>query len=401
MSKPYVIGTASGLASASREIPNALIAVLVVTTLGATPVSLGLIEAGAAAAAGVGRSMAARRFGRRRALGGPVSLATTAFLSALLGLVTAPWQAGLLRSSVSGLDDLRDPTEDTGVGPDIGQRDVAGKRLAHRGTQIGRVVGPVFALFLFAEFGVRVAMCLAVIPGLLALVIVLRVGRATPAVGDVAGRTDPASAGVTVSWREVLRGPTRRIAIAVTAFEFGNVAIALLLLRSIILLSAQRDKTEAVIISLAMYALYNLAGVLVTAPAQRRSTSGGAASALLFGVILFLVAYFGFALNGGNIVILAAAFIGAGLGLGAIRAAERGIIADHFAADARRSATDLLSKAQLFGRMTATAITGFLWSVVSIQSAVAYLSVWLSLSIVGAVAALRGSGTRSTPRVRS
>lgn len=94
------IGAASFLADVGHEIPTALLPSLLTTTLGAPASALGVIEGVSDALAGVARlgggALADDPHRRRSvAVGG---YATTAVLSAGIGMSAAPWQVGVLRA---------------------------------------------------------------------------------------------------------------------------------------------------------------------------------------------------------------------------------------------------------------------------------------------------------------
>lgn len=93
------IGLASFLADVGHEVPTSLFASFLVSTLGASAAILGLIEGIADGMAGIARLVGgalADEPSRRRttAIGG---YASTAVLSALIGIASAVWQVGLFR----------------------------------------------------------------------------------------------------------------------------------------------------------------------------------------------------------------------------------------------------------------------------------------------------------------
>ena len=95
------IGGASLLADLAHEIPTALLSSLLVGTLHAPASALGLIEGISDAAAGLARlgGGALADYPHRRRAVAVGGYTTTAILSAGIGAVVAPWQAGLLRAS--------------------------------------------------------------------------------------------------------------------------------------------------------------------------------------------------------------------------------------------------------------------------------------------------------------
>jgi hypothetical protein len=87
--------------------------------------------------------------------------------------------------------------------------------------------------------------------------------------------------------RPVLTGRLGRLMVGVSAFEFGNVAATLLILRASELLAPGRDQDRATQLALALYVAYNLAATLASLPAGRLGDRRGAVLVLVLGVVLF------------------------------------------------------------------------------------------------------------------
>ena len=164
------VGLASLLADAGHEVPTALLPSFL-TALGAPAAALGVIEGLADGAAG-----AARLFGgaladdperrRRTALGGYVG---TALLAALIGVTSAVWQAGMLRVAAWTARGVRVPARNALLadltGPETYGRAYGFERAMDN---IGAIVGPLLALGLVFVVGVRDAILISIVPGLLA-----------------------------------------------------------------------------------------------------------------------------------------------------------------------------------------------------------------------------------------
>jgi MFS family permease len=143
--------------------------------------ALGLIEGISDAEAGVARlagGALADDPGRRRriAVGG---YTTTAVLSAAIGAVTAPWQAGILRAGAWAARGLRVPARNALLA-DIVPPGVYGRAYGFERAMdnLGAIGGPLLAI---ALVGVRAAIGLSVIPGLLAALAIVYVIRHTTA----------------------------------------------------------------------------------------------------------------------------------------------------------------------------------------------------------------------------
>jgi MFS family permease len=224
---------------------------------------------------------------------------------------------------------------------------------------LGAVGGPLLALALVAAFSVRTAILLSIIPGLLAVVAILYAIRHT------ARPTQQERRPLRIRIRPVVRGDLGRLMIGIGAFELGNIAATLLILRATDLLEPGHGQHNAVQIALLLYAAYNLAATIASVPAGRLVDRRGAVLVLAAGVACFGLAYVGFAATGASIAILAACFVAAGVAIGCVETAEHAAVARLAPEDLRGSAFGLLAAVQSFGNLVASAIAGVLWTLVS------------------------------------
>ena len=178
--------------------------------------------------------------------------------------------------------------------------------------------------------------------------------------------------------------------VGVSAFEFGNVAATLLILRATELLAPSRSQDRATQLALGLYVAYNLAATLASIPAGRFGDHRGAVLVLALGVGLFGLAYAGFAAGPTSVLTLAPWFIAAGVAIGCVETAEHAAVAGLAPVELRGSAFGLLAAVQSFGNLAASAIAGLLWTAVSPGAAFGYLVAWMLLALVGLVPAARG-----------
>lgn len=183
----------------------------------------------------------------------------------------------------------------------------------------------------------------------------------------------------------MLRGELGRLLLAVSAFELGNVAATLLILRATDLLTPERGHDSAVKVALVLYAAYNLAATLASIPAGHTTDRRGGIVVLLGGVLIFLVAYGGFAFTGSSIAVLALLFAAAGVGIGLTETAENAAVATLAPENLRGSAFGALAAAQSFGNLAASAVAGALWTLVSPRAAFLYLGAWMLVSAVALI----------------
>lgn len=380
------IGAASLLADLGHEVPTALLPSLLTSTLGAPVAALGLIEGVADALAGGARFMGgvlADDPGRRRsvAVGG---YASTALLSSAIALAGAAWQVGILRAGAWFARGLRVPARNALLA-DVVPSNAYGRAYGFERAMdnLGAIGGPLLALALVALLGVRWAIALPVIPGLLAAAAIVYAIRHTPV------PTQRERQPLRIRVRPVLRGRLGGMMGAVAAFELGNAAATLLILRATQLLTPTHGARAATSIALGLYACYNLAATLISVPAGRSSDRLGARGPvwiLAAGFTAFALAYLGFAALGGDaVVVLGLPFILAGFGIGCAETAEHAAVAALAPEALRGSAFGLLATIQAVGNLAASAIAGVLWTAIAPRAAFLYLAGWTTLAVVGLV----------------
>ena len=390
------IGAASFLSDVGHEVPTALLASLVTSTLGAPASALGLIEGISDGLAGLGRFVggpladdAHRR--RRLAVGGYTA---TAVLSSLIGTAGNVVTVGLLRGGAWAARGLRVPARNALLA-DVVPASAYGRAYGFERTMdnLGAIVGPLLALGLVAVFSVRTAILLSVVPGLLAA------GAIVYAISQVRQPTTRDHRRLRIQVRPVLRGQLGRLLGAFALFEAGNLAATLLILRATDLLTPAHGLAAATEIALALYTAYNIAATVASFPAGRASDRLGERGPLLVvagGVTWFLVSYLLFAFTGPAIVILAVAFITAGIGIGCAETAEHAAVAGLAPEHLRGSAFGLLATTQAAGNVIASSVAGLLYSLVSPSVAFGYVAACMALALAGlAAAAARSRATTS------
>ncbi|HWA23740.1 MAG TPA: MFS transporter [Caulobacterales bacterium] len=369
------IGGASFLSDVGHEVPTSLLPSLI-TSFGAPAAVLGLIEGLANGVAGlaklVGGPLADDPERRKSiAVGG---YAATAVLSSLIGAATAVWQIGILRMGAWTARGLRVPARNALLA-DIVPAAVYGKAYGFERAMdnLGAIVGPLLALALVGGVGVHNAILLSVVPGLMAAGAVIFVIRRAPRI-SARPRTK-----LSLAIGPLLRGDLGKLFVGVSAFELGNVAATLLILRTTEALTPAHGLQSATQISLALYVAYNLAATLISVPAGHVGDRWGAVRVLVGGAAFTLAAYVAFAIAG--LPALAAGFVLAGLGIGCMETAQHAAVATLAPVDVRGSAFGVLAAVQSFGSVCASAIAGLIWTLVSPSTAFAYLAVWMAIAV--------------------
>lgn len=276
-------------------------------------------------------------------------------------------------------------------------RDVTG--LGQHGTSdlevqlrtLGAIFGPLLALVLVAWFGVTWAIGLSAVPGLLAAAAIIYAIRQTPR------PTSRDKVPLKIRIRPVLKGDLGRLLGAVAAFEVGNVAATLLILRASELLAPERGTKTATTIALGLYTAYNVAATIASIPAGRlsdRLRKRGPVLVLAGGVAAFALAYGLFTLNSPAVAVLAVPFMLAGVGIGAFETAQHSAVAALAPKDLRGSAFGMLATVQSLGNLAASTVAGVPWTAVSPTAAFTYLTARMLLALVGLLVSARRRGHR-------
>jgi MFS family permease len=374
------IGSASLLADLGHEIPTALLPSFLTSTLGAPAAALGAIEGvadGLAGAARLAGGALADDPERRRnvAVGG---YTTTAVLSGLIGVAGSAWQVGILRAGAWTARGLRVPARNALLA-DVVTPAAYGRAYGFERAMdnLGAIGGPLLALALVALLGIREAILLSIIPGLLAAGAIVYAIRHAPRLER--HERQP----IRLHVRPVMRGRLGRLMLAIGAFEFGNIAATLLILRATELFEPGRSTAAAAQLALVLYTTYNLAATLISIPAGRAGDRIGTARVLAGGAALFLLAYIGFAATDASFALLAACFVAAGVGIGCVETAEHAGVAHLAPEGLRGSAFGLLAAIQSVGNLAASAIAGALWTLISPAAAFLYAAAWMALAVAG------------------
>jgi MFS family permease len=247
----------------------------------------------------------------------------------------------------------------------------------------GAIGGPLLALGLVALVGVRTSILLSVIPGAMAALAILAAIQAIPK--PTIREHQP----IRVRIRPVLHGRLGRLLVGISAFEVGNAAATLLILRATELLTPEHGRDSAVKIALGLYAGYNLAATVASVPGGRMGDRRGNVLVLALGVLAFGIAYGGLAFVESSIVALALLFAAGGVAIGFVETAEHAAVASLAPANLRGSAFGLLAAVQSFGNLAASAVAGALWTLVSPRAAFLYLAAWMTVALCSLAMARR------------
>jgi MFS family permease len=381
------IGSASFLDDVGKEISTSLLPAFLTSTLGAPAAALGAIEGvadGLAGAAKLAGGALADDPARRRVTA-MTGYSATSVLNALIGVAGAAWQVGILRSAAWFSRGLRTPSR-SALLTDVVEPEFYGRAYGFERAMdnLGAIAGPLLAIGLVSLIGIRHTILFSFVPGFLAATAIFVAIKAAPRFAFQDHERPP----LRIRLRPVLKGRLGRLLGAVTAFELGNAAATLLILRATELLSPGRGHDSAVKVALVLYALYNAAATAASIPAGHTTDRRGATSVLVAGVLVSLAAYAGFAFTGSTLVLLAVLFVLAGIAVGLVETAQSAAVARLAPPNLRGSAFGALASMQSFANLAASAIAGGLWTLVSARAAFLYLAAWMLVSLA-ALAATR------------
>ncbi|MCW2093105.1 UNVERIFIED_ORG: MFS family permease [Rhodococcus erythropolis] len=376
------VGGASLFSDASHELVTSLLPTFLTATLHAGPGVLGAIDGTADALTGLAKLVGgplsndpARR--SRLAASGYLG---TAIATAAIGLTTAVWQVAFLRSFAWISRGVRSPARDMLL-TSLSHEDSYGRGFGveRAGDNAGAIIGPLAASILVAVVGVRHAMVLSIVPGVLAAAAILIAAReAKRSLGEPAGRRT-----LTLNLRELREVGFARTLTPVAMFELGNLATTLLILRATDLLqSGSRDLTAATSLAILLYVAHNAAATVCSLVAGQLSDRIGPRLVFAGSGVVYVAGYLVFAAGPHAWPLLLLGFVLAGLGIGAAETAESTAVAQTLPEDLRGNGFGVLGLVQAFGDMGSTVVAGILWSLFSPMVAFGYVAAWMFASIL-------------------
>lgn len=385
------VGLASFFSDSGHEIVTAVLPSFFISVLHGSAASLGLIEGISDALTGIAKlvggplSNDARRRGRLASSG----YIGTALATAAIGLVATVWQAGILRALAWSSRGLRSPARDSLLAS-LADEDGYGRAfgLERAGDNLGAVVGPLLAAGLVAWVGIRPAIYFAFVPGVLAAVAI------TVAAREARRQGEPVRERIRLHLRGLHQAGLVKAMVPIVAFEFGNVATTLLILRSTQLLRTDgRSLAAATTLAILVYAGHNAFAAAVAYAGGHWIDRAGPRRVFGAGAALYVLAYAGFALGPHAWWGLLIAFTLAGSGIGLAETAESTLVARTLPDRLRGSGFGLLGGVQAGGDLVSTVVVGALYTVVSPAAGFAYAAAWMGLS----VAATLGSRLLALP----
>ncbi|MGI8576729.1 MAG: MFS transporter [Nocardioidaceae bacterium] len=386
------VGGASFFSDSGHELATSLLPTFLTSTLHSGPAALGAIEGISDALVGVSKLA-----------GGPLSndpahrakLASsgyvgTAVATAAIGLAVAVWQVAILRALAWMSRGIRSPARDSlliSITPPGAYGRASGVERA--GDNAGAIVGPLAASVLVGVVGIRHAILLAIVPGLLAAIAITVAAReARRSVSTPAGRRT-----LSFNLKELWHAGLPRALTPAALFELGNLATTLLILRATGLLHADgRSLTAATSLAIILYAVHNAAAAVAALAGGHLVDRISPRLVFAAGAAVYVAGYGLFAWNQHAWWLLAVAFVLSGVGIGFGETAESTTVALMLPDRLRGNGFGVLGLVQSFGDLGATVVAGVLWAVFSPTVAFVYAAAWMAASVIASRAMVVSAG---------
>ncbi len=376
---------ASLFSDSSHELVTSILPTFLTSTLHSGPAALGAIEGVSDALTGLCKLAGGPLANdpRRRARIASGGYLATGVATAAIGLATAVWQVAILRALAWASRGIRSPARDM-VLTSLVSRDAYGRAFGveRAGDNAGAIIGPLAASGLVAALGVRHAILLAIVPGILAAVaitVAAREARRT-VVDNGARRT------LSLNLTELRRAGLARVLTPVALFELGNVATTLLILRATDLLhsggAAGRDLTAATSLAILLYAAHNATATVAALVGGHLADRMNPRVVFASGAGVYIGGYVLFAVGPHPWPALLAAFILSGMGIGFAETAESTVVAQGLPERLRGNGFGVLGLTQSLGDLGSTVVAGLLWALVSPALAFGYAAAWMTASLL-------------------
>ncbi|HEU5053890.1 MAG TPA: MFS transporter [Hanamia sp.] len=225
------------------------------------------------------------------------------------------------------------------------------------GDNLGAFLGPVITVLLFftLQVGIRNIFYLSIIPGLLAVVMILMVKER---------KVDfEAKSKLTVHLRNFPKAYWKYL-LVIALFGLGNSSNSFLILQI-------KDEGLSLIDTILVYALFNLVAALISYPAGSLSDRFGRKPLLLISFLIFMICYLAFAFVP-NLIVIGFLFVCYGLFQGIFRAVGKTFAADFVSPNLRASGIGWYSTVVGLSGLVASIVAGLLWDHISHTSVFVY-----------------------------
>jgi len=247
------------------------------------------------------------------------------------------------------------------------------------GDNAGAFLGPLIAVFLLSSLQVdmRTIFYLAVIPGLLAFLMVLLVSERPAPVA--------AKSKIDISLRRFPRTYWKYL-LAIALFGLGNFSNSFLILRT-------QDLGVSLGLTILIYASFNLAAALISYPAGSLADRWGGRNVLLTAFIIFAIVYFSMALTE-SIAVISGLFALYGLYQGIFRTVGKALAADFVPDELRASGIGWYNTTVGLMQLVASLIAGALWDLIGHVATFYYGAVSAGVGIIALIALVPARAAR-------
>jgi len=243
------------------------------------------------------------------------------------------------------------------------------------GDNLGAFSGPLLAVVLLISFhlDIRWVFYLAIVPGLLAVFMILLVQERRAPV--------TAKSQIDVSLRKFPK--TYWTYLLVTAlFGVGNSSNSFLILQT-------RGIGASLEATILIYAGFNLVAAVISYPAGSLSDTWGRRTVLLVAFLIFFISYLGFA-QAKNLVLIAILFIFYGLFQGIFRSVGKAFAADFVPEHLRASGVGWYSMTVGLLGLVANIVAGLLWDRIGHAAVFYYGAAFATVGIIGLLMLIPG-----------
>jgi len=245
------------------------------------------------------------------------------------------------------------------------------------GDNLGAFLGPLISILLFfsLQINIRYIFYIAIIPGLLAALMILFVKEKKITV--------PAKSKIDLHLRQFPKTYWKYLMVT-ALFGIGNSSNSFLILQI-------KDKGLSLVNTVLVYAMFNLVAALISYPAGSLSDKYGRKPVLFTSFFIFLVSYIGFAYVS-DIFLMGGLFIFYGLFQGIFRSAGKSFAADFVPQHLRASSIGWYSTVVGLSGLVASIIAGQLWDNTSHAAVFIYGAVFSFLGIIALLIFVPGKG---------